>query len=269
MYFKLKDQKNIINMAIKKAGSERKLAKTLNVVKSAIYYYKHKGRPISRYVLNKLMKFLGLEEVDIEQIIQKRLDKNWKQRIGGKASYLKKVRSKTFRKNLIKMKKASSRLHKKLRKELGEKYFLEQYERFKKIGSYKFKTKRGELVRNTLEKKIADTLFQFGINYQYEPCINVNKKYYFPDFKVGNLIVECSMWKGFDKAMKLKKKIKDLQQRGYKVFVITPNNLRKFYKSIEEYLIDENKLLKNILSPRSPRSNYEESSVVEHPAVNR
>jgi len=249
MYIVLKNQKGAINIALEKAGSERGLAEVLGVVKSAIYYYKYKDRPIRKDIFCKLVEFLGLEESDVEQNILKQLDKNWKQKIGGKNSYLKKVNSGTFRRNLIKMRRASREMHKQLREKLCGRYFLNQYERFRKVGWYKFKTERGEIVRNILEKRIADKLFQFGINYQYEPCININKNYYFPDFKVNNIIIECTMWRGFDKPLKLSKKVRNFEKMGYKVFVIVPNNLRRFYKRIENYLIDEDKIL-NKLSPR-------------------
>lgn len=269
MYFIVKNQKKVITTAIRRVGSERKLAKILGVAKSAIYYYKYKNRPFSQDIFYRLTKILNLEESDIEQIILKRLNKNWKQKIGGKNCYLSKIKAGTFKKNLIKMKRASRMLHKKLKKELGRKYYLDQYERFKKIGGYKIRTNCGELVRNILEKKIADILFQSGVNYQYEPCININKNYYFPDFLINDIIIECSMWRGFDKATKLKKKIKNFEKAGYKVFVVVPNNLRKYYKSIEKYLIDENKILNIFSSCKSPCSYYKESSGVEHPAVNR
>jgi len=241
-YFILKHQPKIIDLAIKKAGSERKLAKLLGVVRSAIYFYKFKQRAINETVLDNLVRFLHLEEIEVENIISRELDQNWKQVIGGKNCYQNKVKSGTFKKNLFEMNKGSRLMHKKLRRELGEKYFISQSERFKKIGIRKFKSKNGELVRNIWEKKIADKLFDYGIKYEYEPCVSTEKNYYFPDFKINKILIEVTMWRGFDKAPKLKQKINNLNKSDYKVFVIVPENLRKFYRSIEKYLISENEI---------------------------
>jgi hypothetical protein len=249
MYFLLRNQEKIIKDAATKAGSERKLAKILKTVRASIYFYKHKNRPISEVVLHRLKEFLELNEIQTEQIILKKLDQNWKQKIGGQNCYSLKIKSGKFQRNLIKMKKASKLMHKRMKKELGKDYFLEQYRRFKMIGGYKLKTKRGELVRNDLEKRIADKLFVHQIDYQYEPCVNAGKSHYFPDFKVGNLVIECTKWRGFDKAPKLRKKIKDFKSAKYEVFVIVPSDLKKFYKSIEPYLIDESNII-DLIRPR-------------------
>jgi hypothetical protein len=245
-YLILRHQEKIIDLAIQKAGSERKLAKILGVMKSAVYFYKYKKRTINETVFEKLMTFLQLEEIEIQQIVLKRLDQNWKQVIGGKNCYMSKVKAGTYEKNLAKMKRGSHLMHKKQRRELGEKYFISQIERFKKIGTRKFKSKNGELVRNIWEKKIADKLFDFGIKYEYEPCVTVEEGYYFPDFKINNILIEVTMWRGFDKATKLKEKINNLTKSDYKVFVIVPENLRKFYRSIEKYLISENEIEQTI-----------------------
>jgi hypothetical protein len=242
-----------MSTAIRKAGSERNLAKILGTHKSAVYFYKYKNRPIRKDVFFKLSELLGLEESDLSQLISKKLEKNWKQKIGGKNCYMKKIKSGKFKRNLIKMKKASSARHEKLKKELGKRYFLDQYNRFKKIGIYKIKTDRGEFVRNTLEKRVADNLFQLGLDYEYEPCIKTNKNYYFPDFRVNRFIIECTMWRGSDKAIKLSKKIDNYKKLEYKVLVVVPNNLRKFYKSIEDNLIEERNIT-NIFSPRKEPS---------------
>ena len=64
-----------------------------------------------------------------------------------------------------------SNLHKEMKKKDPEKYYKGQYEKFKKVGLYKYKTKRGELVRNKLEKDTADILFSLKLNYEYEPYV--------------------------------------------------------------------------------------------------
>jgi hypothetical protein len=128
-----------------------------------------------------------------------------------------KVKNGTFKKNLEKMlEKSSKKLsewHKKMKKISKKQYFITQYERFKKTGQYKYFTKKGEKVRNELEKQVADFLFDLKKNYAYEPYIDSNNKVFFPDFLVGDkTIIECTMWKGYDKATKLKRKISNLER---------------------------------------------------------
>jgi len=124
-----------------------------------------------------------------------------------------------------------------MKKERPEEYYQIQYNNFKKIGEYKYQTKKGEKVRNILEKQIADILNKMNIEYKYEPLIKSNNKYFFPDFLVNkNIIIECTMWKGETKAYKLKEKIKNLE-KDYKIFVIIPKTLYSYYKILDNYLI--------------------------------
>ncbi len=93
-----------------------------------------------------------------------------------------------------------------------EEYYLIQYSRFKKVGDYKLFTLNGEKVRNSLEKDVADILNKNGIKYSYEPLVRVKDRFFFPDFLINDkIILECTMWRGSDKAVKLKEKIKEHQ----------------------------------------------------------
>ena len=127
--------------------------------------------------------------------------------------------------------------HKSMKNNNPKEYYLIQYSRFKKIGKYKYTTKNGEKVRNILEKQIADILKELKVNYEYEPLINVKNKYFFPDFLINkNIIIECTMWKGENKAYKLRDKINALKER-YKIYIVIPKNLYTYYKVLNKYLI--------------------------------
>jgi hypothetical protein len=97
---------------------------------------------------------------------------------------------------------------------------------------------RGEFVRNELEMKVADSLFKRGIVYEYEPYMKVGKNAYFPDFKIGNMIIECTAWNGEDKAIELKEKMQNYARFNLKSFCIIDENVIKFYKDIREFIID-------------------------------
>lgn len=241
MYIKLdkNQQKDLINKAIKKAGSYRNLAETLKIPKASICNYKSETIPKNRFDL--IVNFLEIKNP--ERLIIKKLNDNWKQVIGGKNCVKRKKEKNIFNKQLKKaQKKGALKLkewHKSMKENNPEKYYLIQYSRFKKIGKYKYKTKRGELVRNLLEKQTADFLYGKGINYQYEPLIKADNKYFFPDFVLnGNIIIECTMWRGEIKAYKLKEKIRHLEKE-YKVFVLIPKSLYKYYKILNNHLIFE------------------------------
>lgn len=241
MYFKLKKGilENITKTAIKKAGSIRRLAKNLEIKRNTIFNYSHEKIIASKINVDKLTKFIGIKVKKTE--IVELLKDNWRQIKGGK-NRVKIAREKgTFESQLKKARdisgKGIKKWHRIMKKENPEKYHMIQYERFKKIGGYKYLTKKREKVRNTLEKETADFLFNKKVPYQYEPLVKSNNKYFFPDFLINNnLIIECTAWRGSDKAIKLKEKINNLR-KNYKVYVLIPIKLRSYYKLIKENLI--------------------------------
>lgn len=246
MYYRLKEGilNSLIERAIKKAGTIRRLAKEVNIPKSTLYNNYKEYKLINKNNLIKIENYLN-KHVKKEEIIEE-LPDNWKQIIGGKNCVKKKQENNTLnsqlkkaRQKLIDVGKSTATWHKKMKKENPDKYHLIQYGRFKKIGEYKFTTKKGEKVRNKLEKDTADFLFDNNIQYLYEPMIKINKHYFFPDFLINNkIIIECTFWRGYDKAIKLKNKINYLKKR-YKVFVLIPKALNNYYQILNKYLIYE------------------------------
>jgi len=238
MYFKLKNQKGVITKAIKKAGAYRRLGKILKISKSSIFEYS-KGRPISRKNLDKIITFLKIKNK--EKIILENLPNNWKQIKGGKRLVgIKKLKG-TFEKEMKVWRdfqsKKLKKWHKFMKINKPEGYYNLQYSRFKKIAGYKYQTKNGEKVRNSFEKETADILKDLKIDYEYEPLINIDKNYFFPDFLINKkIIIECTMWKGLEKAYKLKSKI-DMLKKKYNVYVLIPKNLYSYYKILNHHLI--------------------------------
>jgi len=238
MYIELlEDQKKILESAIKKAGTYRKLSKILEIPRASIVRYKQLGTiPEDRF--KKIIKFLELNESSLKI---KKLDKNWKQILGGKMCVKVKKEKGTFEKQLKKAQESGAKKIKKWHKFMKEnkpkEYHLMQYSKFRKVNQYKFTTKKGERVRNKLEKDTADILHKLKIEYQYEPLVRISKKYFFPDFLINNkIIVECTAWEDEYKAYKLRDKIKYLK-KNYKVFVVIPKSLYSKYKILNRYLI--------------------------------
>lgn len=246
MYFILKKGvlRNILSQAFAKAGNIRKLEKQIKISKSTLSLYYNEKRAIKQENLDKLMNYLRMS-IENGWIIEM-LSDNWKQIKGGNRCVEIKKKKGTFEKQLQEMRSKNSyehnagslRLwHKKMKKENAEKYYLMQYERFKKVGRYKFITINGEKVRNKLEKETADLFKDLKIDYKYEPLVKSGGKYFFPDFLINkNVIIECTEWRGFDKAIKLKDKIKHLKKK-YKVYVVIPKALKRYYGILNSYLL--------------------------------
>ncbi len=178
---------------------------------------------------------------DIESLIEKKFQNNFRQKIGGIKCVEKKKEKGTFERDMKRIQDIQSKKlkkwHKFMKLNRPEEYYSIQYSRFKKMGGYKFKTTKGEKVRNIFEKRIADILTKLNIDYQYEPLIKAEGKYFFPDFVINNkIIIECTMWRGESKAYKIKEKLKYLN-KNYKVFVVIPKALYRYYKILNNNLI--------------------------------
>jgi len=241
MYLKLKKGKlkGILKEAFNKSGSIRRLEKKLKIPKSTLSSYHQEKRFIEEKSLMKILRYLNKNIR--KDFISKKKPNNWKQIKGGKKSVQLKKEKGVFKKQLKECHKRSSQYmkkwHKKMKMENPKKYYMMQYEKFKRIGGYKYRTNNGEKVRNELEKEVANLLKKNKIEYEYEPLIKSDNKYFFPDFLINKkVIIECTMWKGTDKAIKLKEKIKHLKKR-YKVYVLIPKPLNSYYKILRNNLI--------------------------------
>lgn len=234
-----KEQRKLILKAIKKAGTEKNLAKQTGIPESSIYHYRW-GRKIPKPRVSSILKVLNFDEKIFFSGVKIISKKQWLSK-GGKNSVLSKIKKGTFDDNINKMRKATTtRLtiwHKTMRTQQRKKYYTIQYERFKKVGEYKHKTLQGEMVRNELEKKVANSLFKNNIRYEYEPYLECGNRSYFPDFRLGKILIECTACSDFKNQYKLLKKIRDYEKIGYKPIVIIPENLMRCYKTISQYVI--------------------------------
>ena len=250
-----KEQKQLLERAIASAGSERRLAKAIGIPNSMIYYYKKSFTRLPFERFERIVSFLGLSSSDFTFTL---IDPATYRKMGGKAVFEKYKISGRFPEIHKKMREASSKKmtewHKSMKLNSKEKYYKIQYERFKQVGGYKFSTKKGELVRNKLERDVADLLYDCNIDYKYEPYTESEKNVYFPDFAIGKTIIECTMWKGVHKAYQLSRKINDLENNGYSVFVVVPENLRKYYKPIQNKVLSIQELKEKLCPSSSDRA---------------
>lgn len=241
MYYKLKkgELKKIISKGFNKAGNIRALALKVGIPRSTLSAYHMEKYLIKKENLDKLNNFLNISFN--EKIIEGKLPSNWKQIKAGKMGVEMKKKKGTYERQLkLCQKKGSKKIklwHKKMKKENPYDYYSMQYSKFKRIGGYKFITKNNEKVRNLFEKEVADILKDNGIKYRYEPFIQIGKKCFFPDFVINNkIIIECTEWRGIDKAIKLRDKIKYLKKE-YDVFVVIPKALKRYYEILNNHLL--------------------------------
>lgn len=91
---------------------------------------------------------------------------------------------------------------------------------------------KGERMFNKLENDVACVLFSKGIDYRYEPVFILGHQSIILDFKIGNLIIECTGWANAKpKAMALRAKIERLSTRypNLDFLVVTSSSLKKRY----------------------------------------
>ena len=241
-----KVQRKLLKNAIAKAGSERKLGKIIEIPTGSMYEYKKRRRfPYNRF--KKLFDFLELSESNFRF---KLIDQKEFRIKGGIAVQKKYLKENRFNEIHIKMRRASSKYMKKymknwhanMKKQNPEAYYNLQHARFKSIGGYKFVAEKGHFVRNKFELEIANILHSISADYEYEPMVKIPLRTMFPDFKIGNLLLECTAWKGEQKAYTLLTKIKAFEEAGYSVRVVIPDKLRDFYKPIQKYILNPNEL---------------------------
>lgn len=255
MYLKLKRNflKSIVLKAISKAGSERKLAKIISISTGSLYRYKFGLSNISENNLKKFLVFLG-ENLDYNNKITVKYNPNWGKVKGGINCVNKKKKEGRFFEDMKKLHKSSSVYMKKqhifLRENFPGKYYKCQYKKFKKInGGYTHSLTNSLKVRNKLEQDVGNFLISAGFNFDYEPYIQMDKNVYFPDFIVGNVVIEVTEWRhpSLFKLQKLRNRIENLSKNGFFVILFISLNCRKFYKEFNSFIISDLSLLKGLL----------------------
>ncbi len=242
LVFKRGKQRKLINEVINKIGSERKVSRLTGISTGAIYRYKTETALIAGNKLNKLLTLISKTKTDFKESILTQKSETWGQKKGGLLLVKKKKALGTFDDTIFRLKKLSSERmkawHLRTREQNPVKYYTLQYERFKKVGKYS--SFCGSLkVRNALEAKVASFLASEEIKFEYESCLILGKKAYFPDFKIGNLLIEATFWShpSIHKISYLTAKVNNYKAAGYNVIFFVPASHRNFYKQIGSTLI--------------------------------
>ena len=251
-------QAEIIELALTKAGSERKLRDAAGLSLGAIHRCKNELSHIRKDRLLKLLKFLNTEITQYENDIVEKIPLNFRQVKGGINRVEKSRENGTFQNSMEHLHEQSSKWtknwHETMKQEKPLMYFQMQYEKFKKInGGYKFNLADVTPVRNQLEVDVGNFLISEKFGFLYEPLITIHGKAYFPDFMIKNGIIEATAWnphKGTDwRLVHLQRKIADYIQSGYPITLFVPPKLRKFYKEMQCPVLSNFSDLQRFLTP--------------------
>jgi hypothetical protein len=121
-----------------------------------------------------------------------------------------------------------------MKKEKPQEYRQIQYGRIKQSLKYKHEYS-GQKYRNLLELEVAKILTEKGLQFEYEKLLSCNNKFYFPDFVVNEIIIECTFWHNVEqKIAELEQKIAAYIKREFKLIVVI---------TTQKYLEDYSRLL--------------------------
>lgn len=106
-----------------------------------------------------------------------------------------------------------------------------------------------------IELKVKDILDKHNVKYKYDQPVNVGKNRRFPDFRIGDLVIECdgTYWHK-DKTRDIKRN-KELINAGYILLHFSENTINKNIIKVEKCILkklNELSLLKNQIGVNSP-----------------
>lgn len=88
-------------------------------------------------------------------------------------------------------------------------------------GEGSFVEEVGHYVRSSWERQFALMLYQKGIEYNYEPCYDIEFQSYYPDFEIGDVVIEV---KGWAQEEDIKKGQKFMEKYPEKTYVVVQGN---------------------------------------------
>jgi len=222
--FKKGKQSEFLRRASKPFGSLRKFAKFLDMGWGYFWYYISEQVTLPGVVFDKSLPFTGLSKKFIlNNWVIEILPYNWFAIKGGVSTG--KINSERL-KNDMKFRRMWVERSKKAGSKLKGR-FIENWDvGFRKAGKRKVTGPKGEKMFNENEKDIALMLLSKNKNYEYEKLINLNGKFYFPDFIVGKTIIERCGLSTNNYLDSLKNKITDYTNCwDGKIIIVCPKHL--------------------------------------------
>ena len=242
MFSKGKQRELLLSTKEKLGLPWRGLASTLGIGYTTLRECRDEKWSMQMDVFNKIIDACP-EQKNFEKFIIERKEDVWGQKLGGFRTKQRKhgFFNPLYKEQSVSWKSAGGRIgsrkwHVRMKNERPLEYHKIQYERIKKSLKYKCEF-NGQKYRNNLEVEIARFLTENHIEFEYERLLNCDNKVYFPDFIIGELVVECTFWNDVDqRAKELSEKIENYNKLKLETVVVTTQRYIEKYSALLAHL---------------------------------
>jgi len=230
-----KQKELLINTKIALGLSWRGLASKIGISYTTVREWRDEKWSMQQEVFNSLIEVCP-EQESFKQYIIELKDDTLGQKVGGQST--KRLKHGFF--NPAYAQQNSSwksrggrtgvrKWHVRMKNEHPEEYSKIQYGRIKQSLKYKHNF-NGEKYRNLLELEVARRLTEQKIQFEYERSLNCEGKYYFPDFILGKIVIECTFWYDPEqKAKELRQKILNYRKLNLNTIIVTTDRYLEKY----------------------------------------
>ncbi len=199
----------------------------------------------SRLWINEEIEFLVNNYYDMEKnLIIDNLKRNW-------SSIMHKANRLNLKRNWSSIMHKANRLNLKRNEKFIKKGNIKGREYFKKNNPMKnqiFKEKAlkkqalifSKTSMTSIEKKVAKFLDNLGISYQFNKYIKTKDSFRFPDFTIGNLIIECDgeYWHRNRKQEDYERQL-ELEDVGYRIIRFTDKEILNNWGFVKQCILLE------------------------------
>ena len=233
-----KQRELLINTKLSLGLSWRGLARKIGISYTTIREWRDEKWSIQLAVFNKIIEVCP-ESKCYENYVTELKEDTWGQKVGGRTT---KQRKHGFFDPAYSQQSGSwkskggqtgvRKWHVRMKNEHPEEYRRIQYSRIKKSLKYKCEF-NGQKYRNNLELEVARILTEQLVEFEYERPLNWDNRFYFPDFTLGKLVIECTFWNNvLQKTKELSQKIEDYRKLNLRTVIVTTNRYLEKYSEL-------------------------------------
>lgn len=218
--------------------SWRKLARKLGISYTTIREWRDEKWSMRLEIFNKIIEICP-EQKPFKNYIIEIKDNAWGQKVGGLTT---KEREHGFFDQAYRQQSSSwkskggqtgsRKWHVRMKNEHPEEYHKIQYGRIKRSLKYKYDF-NGQKYRNKLELEVARILTEQKVQFEYERQLNCGNKFYFPDFTIGEILIECTFWNDVhQRAKELSQKIENYRKLNLQTVIVTTDHYLEKYSDL-------------------------------------
>jgi very-short-patch-repair endonuclease len=119
----------------------------------------------------------------------------------------------------------------------GRLYFINnnpmKNEKYRLKSMNKQKTIFSRTKMNKLEKRVADYLDSIGVKYEFNKLIRTKSSFKFPDFTIGNKIIECDGLHWHQDKEKDKKREEEIKEVGFDIIRFNDKEIIKNFEEVK------------------------------------